>query len=204
MPSTPDYPSCFGTKPVARGEGVQWDPKDNTCNGTRNPDGTLARHRNGQVIDPQCAYYDACREDLRSHGLLPAQALVKTGQQAPVPIAQFRPNTVPIQRQQQQPVVMHQPAPQIMYVQQPQHMQVPQQMAQSFQPMPVNYAMPSYLTALEPDRAETKWKALMVEAFRSVGKAFGHSVSYFFDSVPLMTHTPKQKVPSNEGGSPQS
>jgi hypothetical protein len=52
--------------------------------------------------------------------------------------------------------------------------------------MPVNYGMPSYLTVLEPKRMKKnkKWKSLSCEVGRSIGKSIGHSIAFFFDSVP--------------------
>jgi hypothetical protein len=51
--------------------------------------------------------------------------------------------------------------------------------------------MPSYLTMPEPiDHEEGTAKALGRTLFRSAAKAVGHSVSSFFDHVPLKPHKP--------------
>lgn len=77
---------------------------------------------------------------------------------------------------QQQPNFV---APQNLYQQQAPVM-MPAQM------MPVNYGMPSYLSILEPKRLKKgkKWKSLSYEVGRSMGKSIGHSIAFFFDSVP--------------------
>ena len=51
--------------------------------------------------------------------------------------------------------------------------------------------MPSYLTIPEPiDHEEGTSKALGRTLFRSAAKAMGHSISSFFDHVPLKPHKP--------------
>jgi hypothetical protein len=53
--------------------------------------------------------------------------------------------------------------------------------------------MPSYLTMPEPiDHEEGTAKALGRTLIRSAAKAIGHSVSSFFDHVPLKPHKPPQ------------
>jgi hypothetical protein len=56
-----------------------------------------------------------------------------------------------------------------------------------FQPMPVNYRMPGFLSAPEPVApGGSIWGKLIREIFRSMGKAGGHSVAHFFDSTPIV------------------
>jgi hypothetical protein len=58
------------------------------------------------------------------------------------------------------------------------------------QMMPVNYAMPAYLSNPEPNNPDGFWKMLGVTVFRSMGKSVGHSVAHVFDSVPLLKKDP--------------
>ena len=65
----------------------------------------------------------------------------------------------------------------------PQH---PQQMVPGYQQMmPVNFAIPQYLTVREERTPDgTVWGMLGREIARSMGKSFGHTLSNFFDSTP--------------------
>ena len=179
-----DKPCCFGIQPVQRGEGIQWDPSDTTCAGSKDSSGRPMRTISGDEIDPPCSFFSACGEDLRRNNLISADAL--TRRTIPQPISRQVPVTTLPQRGAQQQVQGYQtrtvaPAPQVRYVDQP-----TQQQWANFQPMAVNYKMPAYLTELEPDRLDNKWPSLFSEAARSIGKALGHSIAHFFDSVPLL------------------
>jgi hypothetical protein len=55
-----------------------------------------------------------------------------------------------------------------------------------FQPMPVNYQMPGYLTVPEqPEAGGSIWGVLFRSLFRSMMKAGGHSFSHFWDTMPM-------------------
>ena len=169
------HPNCWGFKWVDRDGKNQpgWDPTDANCR-------------------DRCTHYSSCGAEVRARRegrttlpvlhQLPSQMSVPSGSsrvivpQAPSPLARV---TAPVQPMvqypaQQAPVqsVQAPPGTQMMYVAQPAQM------------MPVNYAMPAFLSAPEPDRGNF-WGALSRELFRSVCKAGGHSVAHFFDSVPL-------------------
>ena len=64
----------------------------------------------------------------------------------------------------------------------PQQHHYPVVVTQPVQMMPANYGMPAYLSTPETRQVdESFWSPLAREVFRSVGKAFGHSIATFFD-----------------------
>lgn len=69
---------------------------------------------------------------------------------------------------------------------QQQQQQQPYQMMPGYQQMmPVNFAIPQYLTVREERAPDgSVWGMLLREIARSMGKSFGHTLSNFFDSTP--------------------
>jgi len=167
-----ELPDCFGDPKL-------YDPKCTECRGGYDPSFT----EDPGHIRPKCAVFEACgarsRAKLASGGLSHYSTVQPQRPERPVTLTgkQGTPGAlVPVNQQAQQVQFVH---PQnLQPVQAP--VMVPAQM------MPVNYGVPSYLSVLEPKRLKKgkKWKSLTCEVGRSIGKSVGHSIAFFFDSVP--------------------
>jgi hypothetical protein len=185
---TEEPPSCFGK---------QWDPKVAECAGGLDP--AYTDPRTGSHTRERCHFFDNCGTrkvagDMEQHRLISAQSLVR-----PQPVAAPSGNPA-----FQQFIAQHNAA---IAAQQQLHRTIAQQQApvaphfQSTyqQMMPVNYQMPGYLTVPELHGENDRWYHVLGRiAFRSIGKALGHSISHFFDTLILGPRPPQP--PSNKGG----
>lgn len=189
-------PDCFG---------ISWNPKDVLCAGGAD---ITFRDDKGSHVRPTCDFFNACGARV-SHTraeqsrLLPATNLVRAPiQQQAAPAQQSQPPAQMTQQQMQQ--WMNDQARTLatqMFQQMQQYPQPGKGPANSFvsapypqggmlydprfQPMPVNYQMPAYLTVPETRGDGGLFGMLFRTLFRSVGKAVGHSFSHFWDTVPL-------------------
>lgn len=165
------HPACFGEL---------WDQTAAECTGGYDPAFVAT---NGSKVRPRCDFFDTCRirvnlkkANEQQRALIAPTSLIRP--RAPAPVMPYA------HRFQQQP-----PAQQMVpqqYAQQP--YPYPVVVTQPVQMMPTNYGMPAYLTTPEerqPD--ESIWGPLGREVFRSMGKAFGHSLARFFDVTAFTT-----------------
>lgn len=170
----PTQPDCFGKL---------WEATAPECAGGYDagyvsPSGSKNR--------PKCDWFDACRSRKMIVQAAERQPLITPGNlvRPPQPLAPYThppiprppnayaPPPQPIQQHQQQQFYAHQPYPVVV--------------TQPVQMMPTNYGMPAYLTSPEVRRpGESALAPLGREVFRSMGKAFGHSIAHFFDSISL-------------------
>lgn len=168
-----ELPNCFGDLKL-------YDPKCAECAGGYDPSFTESPSH----MRTKCAVFEACGAQVRAKG---AADRVKAAFQPTQPYAPTR--TVTLSKgpmPQSVPVQMAQTPQQVQFVS-PQNLQPAQAPVMvAAQMMPVNYGMPSYLSALEPKRMKKgkKWQSLTCEVGRSIGKSVGHSIAFFFDSVP--------------------
>jgi len=160
-------PKCFG-------DGALYDPKCKECAGGYDPSCT----DNPGHIREKCGVFEACGAQCRAKTAAAKLASYPSvQQQSPVFSGSSVSRQIPVQMSPQ-----YQRSSFVSY----QNPQVHTPIASSAQMMPVNYGMPSYLTVLEPKRMKKnkKWKSLSCEVGRSIGKSIGHSIAFFFDSVP--------------------
>jgi hypothetical protein len=196
-----DKPVCLGRVHDSANNIDGWNPNDVECTGGVDP--ARINEKTGTHIFEKCQYYQTCGSLVQAkkqaaQGINPNSLVRQQVQQAPqqtqVPqYVQQVPTYSPVafQQQQQQAAMMAQ-------MQQMQRM-MPQQpvMPMGYQQMmPVNYQMPSYLSAPEPVQPGGFWKMFGATVFRSMGKSVGHSVSYMFDAVPFSA---MRKPPSSGG-----
>ncbi len=201
-------PECFG---------VSWNSKDVLCAG--GADLTFKDDRTGSHVRPACDFFQACgarvaHMKMEQSRLLPVTSLVRSSvpqQQQPAqgtttPPAQPPGGMSPAQMQQWLNDQAKALATQ-MFQQMQQYPQQGRGPAASynaapypqgqfydprFQPMPVNYQMPAYLTVQET--GGSLLGMLFRTLLRSVFKAGGHSFSSFWDTVPL------GRPPNGQGG----
>lgn len=128
----------------------------------------------GRHIRPPCDYQGECATRAQATKLIPAAALNRPPQQYATSNPYARP---PWQSPPYQPPAP--PTPQSQY-----HQQM----------MPVNFAIPQYLTVREPVH-RPRGRRLLVEVLRSMGKAFGHTISNFFDFEAFTDNQPVQPQP---------
>lgn len=191
-------PDCFGKS---------WNPKDVLCAG--GADITYRDDRTGSHVRPQCDYYSSCgarvaHTQMEQSRLMPAQNLVRSPTPQPAtPQASAPPSWMsPTQMQQWMNEQAKTLATQ-MFQQMQQYPQTGRNAAAApygsppypqgggyfdprFQPMPVNYQMPAYLTVPEERFAgDSLFVVLFRTIFRSVLKAGGHSFSHFWDTMPM-------------------
>lgn len=197
-------PSCYGKS---------WNPKDVLCAG--GADALYRDEKTGSHVRPQCDFYSSCGSRvshmrMEQSRLLPVTNLIRQSPppqatiQTPAPQPPANWNMTQAQMQQymtDQAKAMAQQMFNQMQQQQPNRFQTsnfnqatfPSQGGtqfdprfQNFQPMPVNFQMPAYLTVPEnPMAGGSMWGMLFRSIARSMMKAFGHSFSHFFDSVPM-------------------
>lgn len=201
-------PECFG---------ISWNPKDVLCAG--GADIAFRDDKTGSHVRPACDFFNACgtrvsHKTLEQSRLIPASSLVRspTAQQ-PVQTSSPSPAQPPggmTTAQMQQWLNEQAKALATQMFQQMQ--QYPQQSRGTapyntatypqggqfydprFQPMPVNYQMPAYLTV--PETGGSLFGRLFMTLLRSVCKAGGHSFSSFWDTTPLIGPPPG----SGQGG----
>lgn len=187
-------PECFG---------VSWNAKDVLCAG--GADLTFRDERTGSHVRPPCDFFQACgtrvaHAKMEQSRLIPASNLVRSPTpQQPVPAAAQAPaQMTPAQMQQwlndQAKALATQMLQQMQQYPQGRSPAAPYNTTTypqggmffdtRFQPMPVNYQMPSYLTVPE-GHGGSLFGMLLRTLFRSMGKAAGHSFSHFWDTVPL-------------------
>jgi hypothetical protein len=197
-------PECFG---------ISWNSKDVLCAG--GADLTHRDEKTGSHYRPPCDFYRACgtrvaHATMEQSRLIPATSLVRAPaqqqQQQPAQTAAPPPPASMSQAQMQQWLTDQAKVMATQMLQQLQ--QYPQQgrgpaapynsypqgpvYDPRFQPMPVNYQMPAYLTV--PEVHGSLLSMLLRTLVRSVFKAGGHSFSSFWDTVPL------SRPPNGQGG----
>ncbi len=170
-------PQCFGK---------EWDQAAPECSGGLDLDYT--HPENGSHVRSQCRWFQMCgsrTQALKSAPIVPLQHVVRppvfstpaqvpvTQQQATQGLQQLAHSVAALSNAVTRPVLT--PA---------QHMQQP---SVSF--MPVNFQMPSYLTAPEPFHpGEPLWKPLARELLRAALKAGGHTLANFMDRAIFGRH----------------
>lgn len=199
-----DKPSCFGTL---------WDPRSSECRGGADPG--YVNPKNGNNLRDQCTFFGSCgtktqatrlEDARRQQQVIPVQNLVRpeavrfqTPQQPPVPFTQVtQPQPQQPQSQQIRTYAPQYPQPQQVQIQQVPtgHMMVPVPQEQfhpgHYQPMPVSYAMPGYLTVQEP-RMEAE--GILSFAARSIARSMlkggAHGLAHLIDVTPLRRVPPK-------------
>lgn len=198
-------PSCFGkvdNPPHQEG----WNAGVAACAG--GPDATFTDEKTGSHVRERCTYFNECgtkanakKFEMMRQNLIAPSALVK--QQPPIVGPPNKVAEALLAQQQQQQLVQQQAQYQAMMQQQAVQMAqlqkagvtVPQMMMPTGyqQMMPVNYQMPSYLTATETVEPGGFWKAMARTVFRSIGKSMGHSVAHMFDSIPFSAVRPPKE-----------
>lgn len=206
-----ESPDCFGTH--------LWSATDKECVG--GPDPGYTHPQTGARARERCKWYQTCATasaQNRTQSLISPQSLVRQPYQqpaSPVPAASTGVQPPP------RPVAPHpgltsrpsyyspQPSyPQYQHYQQPVH-QPTYSAPTSFAPpyvaqmgpmqIPLQYQqpgaqMPAYLTMPEPILpGEGAIKVLARTLFRSMLKAFGHSLSSFVDHTPMQPHRPPEQ-----------
>lgn len=197
-------PDCFGQS---------WNPQDVLCAGGAD---ITYKDDKGSRVRPVCDFYQSCgartsHSRMEQSRLMPATSLVRspTPQQQPAPVVPQQLATppswmTPAQMQQwmneQAKTIAAQMFQQMQQYPQPGRgtttpynpVSYPQGGVMGmysdprFQPMPVNYQMPAYLTVPEQrGQDDTLLGMLFRTVFRSVMKAGGHSFSHFWDTVPM-------------------
>lgn len=200
-------PDCFG---------ISWNSKDVLCAG--GADLTFRDDKTGSHVRPACDFYRACgtrvaHANMEQNRLIPVSNLVRSPMQQPQPAQVTTPPAqppgamTPTQMQQwlndQAKMLATQALQQMQqYPQQGRGPAAPYNAATypqggnfydpRFQPMPVNYQMPAYLTV--PETGGSLLGMLFKTLLRSVFKAGGHSFSSFWDTVPL------SRPPNGQGG----
>lgn len=194
-------PDCFGKS---------WNPSDVLCAG--GADITFRDDKTGSRVRPQCDFFSSCgarvaHTKMEQTRLMPAQNLIRSPtpqQQQPTPQMQVSPQMTQAQMQQ----YMNEQAKAMATQMLQQMRQYPQagrpatqyELApypqggffdQRFQPMPVNFQMPAYLTVPEArGEGDSLLGMLFRTLFRSVMKAGGHSFSHFWDTMPMGRQLP--------------
>lgn len=178
-----DKPSCFGT---------MWDPKALECRGGADP--SYVDKRTGNNVREQCSFFGACGnvtqakrlEVARTQQIISPQQLVRPEVQRFQTSTPSQPTYQPQQPQQLRvftpsaPVQQYRPAPQEHY--DPGH----------YQPMPVNYAMPGYLSVPETRTASEGILAFAARSIaRSMLKGGAHGLAHLIDVTPLKRTPPK-------------
>lgn len=195
--NTDPAPDCFGKS---------WNSKDVLCHG--GADITFTDERTGSHVRPQCDFYSSCgarvaHTQAEQSRLVPAQNLVRSPTPQVTVAAPASPPTwmSPAQMQNWMNDQAKSMASQMFQQMQQQYPQGRAGAAGSypstgypqgayldprFQPMPVNYQMPAYLTVAEQRyEGDSLLGVLFRTIFRSVLKAGGHSFSNFWDTVPM-------------------
>jgi hypothetical protein len=204
-------PDCFGKS---------WNPRDVLCAG--GADITFRDERTGSHVRPQCDFYSSCgarvaHTKMEQDRLMPAQSLVRS----PTPATPAAPQApaappawmTPAQMQQWMNEQAKSLAAQMFQQMQQQYPQNGRSTAAvpygsppypqgtpfydpRFQPMPVNYQMPAYLTVPEQrNDGDSLLGVLFRTVFRSVMKAGGHSFSHFWDTMPMGRPYPPMPPP---------
>lgn len=195
--NTDPPPDCFGKS---------WNTTDVLCTG--GADITYRDDKTGSRLRPQCDFFSSCgarvaHTKMEQTRLMPAQNLIRSPtpqQQQPTPQVQISPQMTQAQMQQYLNEQAKAMATQMLQ----QMRQYPQAgrpatqydlatypqgggfFDQRFQPMPVNYQMPGYLTVPEArGEGDSLLGMLFRTLFRSVMKAGGHSFSHFWDTMPM-------------------
>lgn len=210
-----DTPECFGRRDQPEKKIEGWNPSCPSCAGGIDPAWT--DKKTGSHVREKCLYFQSCGTLVQAQRMAQQPTLINpnnlvrpTLQQPQVPQVQnaYQQQTQVRMDPAQQAAVLHQQqvnavAAQLAQLQRamphPQmqmHVPMGQQpaMHMGYQPMmPVNYHMPSYLSAPEPAQPGSFWGAFFVTILRSMGKSAGHSIAFMFDSVPLTGVTPPAK-----------
>ncbi len=169
-----------------------WDPKSPECAGGADP--LFTHPRTGTHVRERCHFFQACGAKL--HASQAAQQV----QQRVVPLSSY---SFPAVVQATKPMVsggasrsqvppMSQPmGPQAM---QPQQVMQPMMTHGQWHPAPTyqfHHGIPNYLSMPEPHlMGESIWRVLLRELVRGVIKSFGHTLSYFVDTVPIRKQPP--------------
>lgn len=186
MAQTPD---CYGN----------WDPVDVACHGGRDP--TYQNPETGSHVRPRCPYFMPCKAHTDQQRLISASSLLRNQAVQPpteekkYPFYNPPPQYAPQRPPQPAPMVQQQPpymqpqrppqqAPPQQYYQQP-----PQMQMSPIQMMPVNYAMPGYLSQQEEG---TFLGAIGRTLLRASIKGAAHALAHFVDQVPLGVPDPKE------------
>ena len=156
--------------------GSLWDPKESECSGGTDP--AYTHPKTGLHYRDPCDYYESCgsrAQAAKAGRLIPAQNL--TSRSHPM--------------HPQPPVTPQYPQS---------YQSAPPQNSSYQQMVPVNYAMPQYLTVREPINSANRGKRLMIEVGRSMLKSIGHTFANFFDSEsftspPAPPPPPPQPMP---------
>lgn len=200
--NTEPPPDCFGKS---------WNPKDVLCNG--GADIMYRDEKTGSRVRPQCDFFSSCgarvaHSSMEQSRLLPATSLIRSPTPqtpAPPPIQQAATPPSWMSQAQMQNWMNEQARTMAnqMFREMQQYPQANRTVAQQqyapaaypqgggyfdprFQPMPVNYQMPGYLTTPEPRYEGTSLIGMLFRTlFRSVMKAGGHSFSHFWDTYPM-------------------
>lgn len=195
-------PNCFGK---------HWSSKDVLCAG--GADITYVDEKTMSRVRPQCDFYASCgarvaHTSMEQSRLMPAASLIRSPTpQAPVPAATQQQATPPAwMSPAQMQNWMNEQARTLanqMFREMQQYPQAGRVAAQTqnttatypqgggyfdprFQPMPVNYQMPGYLTVPEQRYEGAGLLGMLFRTlFRSVMKAGGHSFSHFWDTYPM-------------------
>lgn len=211
MYKPPGSPDCFGTH--------LWSATDKECIG--GPDPGYTHPVSGAHTRERCKWYQTCAtasaQNRTQSQLIPPQNLVRQPPPAPPPqaVPAIPPGVQPPPRPVAPPpglaprAPLHQPQPfYSQYPQQPQPVQpvyqppmfVPPYVAQMGPAqIPMQYQqpgaqMPAYLTMPEPiEPGDGAIKVLARTLFRSMLKAFGHSLSSFVDHTPMKPHKPPEQ-----------
>jgi len=198
--ATVDKPSCFGS---------HWDPKSAECRGGADPG--YVDPKTGGNMRSQCSFFGPCGIQTQSGK---AEALRRQQQQQHLghnpggiisPQSLVRPDTTRFQQPpqpQQQPQFQQRVYQQAPQVPPPQHMipaahAVPVQHEQfqqgMYSPMPVNYAMPGYLTVAEHrETSESIFAFAGRSILRSMLKGGAHGLAHLIDTTPLKPRTPRE------------
>ena len=161
---TEDRPHCFGK---------MYDSGAVECMGGHDP--AYSDPETGSRIRKRCGFVSPCSIRMQADrnaarpGFVPAQNIVRPPGYPPPTRPPWAPPIVHPQQQQWQG-------------DQHQHNQ-----------HPANYYTPTYLTVRQPMvEGQSMGKRLAIEAFRSVLKSLGHSISHFFDNEIFGATPPKE------------
>lgn len=199
--------AAFNLEPTPDCFGISWNPKDVLCSG--GADITYRDEKTLSHVRPPCDFFNACgarvsHAKMEQSRLVPVTNLVRspTPQQPAAPVQQAQAQAPAQMTQQQMQQYLNEQARALAAQMMQQIQQYPQpnrgpavpynpapypqgnfMYDPRFQPMPVNYQMPGYLTV--PETSGSILGMLARTLFRSMGKAAGHSFSHFWDTIPM-------------------
>jgi hypothetical protein len=151
-------PRCFGT---------EFDLEDKQCTGGHDPEYTDPE--TGKHEHEKCDLFDGCKAEMMcgAHGAQVKQRLETELKAAKAELKQIKETACGTTTTKASTSTMQRRDTQITHG----------------SGMPVDYRIPQYLSKLEPQRHNRKWTCLGAESARSAGKAIGHTLAHFFDTV---------------------